>query len=293
MFKSMYAQQRKEARERIAFKGPITPTFIASAKDTFKVKIDKDEINKDELSASFQARTGLKTAPCGKDENGYEKNSLTWHASSNLWVAINTFIDSGATEPTPHCISLRDYWHLPQVDSIMQDPDLIKDVNFVDAQGTPITLEQAFELNEKFGASHSNAVTRVLHMRAKRARAHEHLNAKLKLFGLPARDAPCTDMNAEINETLKTPKRTFGIMAKSSSPSGGSSSGAGSSSGNGTPSGGRPDALEEAQIGSAVAASSSGPTWEQVLDETKIKKEEDGCETSKAAGKRPRRSFRR
>ena len=82
-------------------------------------------------------------------------------------------------------------------------------------------------------------------------------------------------------------------MAKSSSPSGGSTSGAGSSSGNGTPSGGRPDALEEAQIGSAAAASSSGPTWEQVLDETKIKKEEDGCETSKAAGKRPRRSFRR
>ena len=46
MFKSMYAQQRKEARERIAFKGLITPTFIASAKDTFKVKINKDEIMK-------------------------------------------------------------------------------------------------------------------------------------------------------------------------------------------------------------------------------------------------------
>ena len=50
--RSLYAQQRKEARERIAFKGPITPTFIASAKDTFKVKIDKDEINKDDIRRS-------------------------------------------------------------------------------------------------------------------------------------------------------------------------------------------------------------------------------------------------
>lgn len=158
----MVAEQKKKANERVQYDGPITPTIVVNPNEPFKVKIEKHEVNTNELSPSFQVRMALKTVPVGKDENGNDKNALTWHPPSNLWVAMNTYKDKeDDDEPTAHCISMREWWNHPQVDAVMQDPDLIKDVRFVDRVGKTITLDEAFTINDAFGKLYVHTALRI------------------------------------------------------------------------------------------------------------------------------------
>ena len=152
---ALYQQQMRQEQARVQYRGPVTPRIVASDRKCFGVQFKKHELNSDELSPIRQVTRIFRTVPCGTlDAYGNEKNALCWDKSGTEWVAMNTFTDdpSEGAKPVAHCISLRDWWNHPQVQATLEGTLLIKDVEFVDRVGQPITLDQAFELNDKFGA---------------------------------------------------------------------------------------------------------------------------------------------
>ena len=152
---ALYQQQMRQEQAKVQYRGPVTPKIVSSDRKCFAIHYKKNELNNDELSPIRQVQKAFRTVPCGTlDAYGQVKNALSWDKQNTEWVAMNTFKEDAEedTKPVAHCISLRDWWFHPQVQAILEDPILIKDVEFVDRVGQPITLEQAFELNDQFGA---------------------------------------------------------------------------------------------------------------------------------------------
>ena len=161
-----------------------------------------------------QVRTNFKIVPCGKDDNGFEKNALTWNMGNSNWVALCTFKDEGADQATGHSIKLRDWLAHPLVDIMMQDPDMIAHVHFVNKKNQRISADEAIMINDKFGERYSRACRQATQDIERQRRAHVELNARLKLFGLPARVMPCTDITKAVNKTMSGPKRSFAVIKK-------------------------------------------------------------------------------
>ena len=157
-------------------------------------------------------RTGFKTVPLPiRDHLGELKNALCWDGNRKLWLALNTYKETEDGQMVPHTMKLSEWMETPQVDGLLQDPLMIKDLHFVDKIGRPLTMPEAIAINNKFGERHACVCTQVLRARKRSARAHTALNAKLRLFGLPLRTARCTDFASDVVANMSsTPRRTFG-----------------------------------------------------------------------------------
>ena len=140
---ALYQQQMRQEQAKVQFRGAVTPKIVASDRKCFAVLYKKTELNSDELSPIKQVQKAFRTVPCGTvDAYGQDKNALCWDKQATEWVAMNTFKEDldADTQPVPHCISLRNWWNHPQVQATLEDHLLIKDVEFVDRVGQPITV---------------------------------------------------------------------------------------------------------------------------------------------------------
>jgi hypothetical protein len=164
------------------------------------------------LLSCTQVRIGFKTVPLPiRDENGELKNALCWDGNRKLWLCLNTYKETSGGQMVPHTMKLSEWMETPQVDALLQDPLMIKDLHFVDKIGRPLTMAEAIAINDKFGERHACVCTQVLRARKRCARAHTELNAKLSLFGLPLRTVRCTDFGTDVAANMSgTPRRTFG-----------------------------------------------------------------------------------
>ena len=100
----------------------------------------------------WQVRNTMKTVPiAGSMHLAYPANALTYDKVKHNWVAINAFYaKEGDEEKTPCSIKLAEWLNHPEIQMLIEDETMIKDLIFMNDKNVRIDEEDAISLNEQF-----------------------------------------------------------------------------------------------------------------------------------------------